>query len=249
MYGTAYPHRPKAGTPASPGTSFIHGFTLGSPWGTVKPLGPEASPRCVSFLGLGCRLGLRTTPKSKSDSYGWPKLGTPDVVPHIKPPTPIPAKKPCPHPPQNPQPSPCWKLGLQPDSCFLGPPLCPPGADPHFLSPPDCQQTGRYPVHQLPDNHNHAVAEKRQWGPCVQRLWPLLQAPPGADGPLKASLLSSHSPSFSSSPPGATFPTSRSSTPSSPSSLLLSPPSPSSSLVHQLTSTPPPEDLRQFPSA
>lgn len=104
---STYPHSLQAGTPSSPCTAvFILGFTLGSPWGTSKPLGPGALPTCIGLIGLGCRLGIRTVSNSPSDFSGWPKLGTTGVFPHIISKTPIPARKSCPHPHRTPSPRP-----------------------------------------------------------------------------------------------------------------------------------------------
>lgn len=39
-----------------------------------------------------------------------------------------------------------------------------------------CCQESRHLLCKLSDNHHHLMAPKRQWRPCLQRLWPLLQA-------------------------------------------------------------------------
>lgn len=52
------------------------------------------------------------------------------------------------------------------------------GEGPLTLSPPllvGCQKSG-YLLCKLPDDNHHLMAPERQRGPCVQRLWPLLQA-------------------------------------------------------------------------
>lgn len=115
---TAYSHRLQAGIPSSPCTTvFILGFTLGSPWGTLKPLGLRSSPRCALLIGLGCCLGIKTVSNSPSDSTRWPKLGTTGAVSLTIPQTPTLSS-----PTQNLQPLPCRKLCLQPDLHLLGPP-------------------------------------------------------------------------------------------------------------------------------
>lgn len=52
------------------------------------------------------------------------------------------------------------------------------GEGPLTLPPPPtvgCQKSG-YLLCKLPDDNHHLMAPERQRGPCVQRLWPLLQA-------------------------------------------------------------------------
>ena len=172
LHRSVYPQptlRLQAGIPSPPSTAgFTLGYTLGSPWG--PPLGVLVWLVWGAAWASGLFLTPQVIPMSTKVKITdvvphtiWEALGQESIsLSHSKLMVHTPYRKPC----------------LHPDPHLLRPP--PPSAlILTFLLPSDCQQTGRYPVHQLPDNHHNAVAEKCQWGPCVQRLRPLLQATPG----------------------------------------------------------------------